>query len=32
MNFIAGLLVMVFGDETAAFKALMELVNRFDMA
>jgi len=32
MNFIAGLLVMVFKEEQLAFKALMELVERFDMA
>jgi len=32
MNFIAGLLLMVFKDETTAFKALQELVDKFQMA
>jgi hypothetical protein len=32
MNFIAGLLLMVFKDEAKAFKALQELVDKFRMA
>ena len=32
MNFIVGFLLMVFRDEELAFKALTELVERFNMA
>ena len=32
MNFIAGFLLMVLNDEETAFKALIQLVDRFSMA
>lgn len=32
MNFVAGYLYLFFKDEEVAFKALQEMVDKFDMA
>ena len=32
MNFVAGFLYLFFRDEETSFKALLEMVDKFDMA